>query len=51
MSLICPRLSPFGSTGLERRIERVVFEVRTEIAVVCQQMAEKHGEPPLDDDA
>src|SRR6202022_3560900 len=22
ISLICPRLSPFGSTGLERRIER-----------------------------
>jgi hypothetical protein len=28
-----------------------VFEVRTEIAAVCQQMADKCGEPPLDDDA
>jgi hypothetical protein len=32
-------------------IERVVFEVRAEIANVCQQMADKCGEPPLNDDA
>ena len=31
-----------------RSIERVVFEVRTEIARVCQEMADKNGEPPLD---
>jgi hypothetical protein len=30
-------------------IERVVLEVRTEIAKVCQEMADKCGEPPLDD--
>ena len=28
--------------------QRVVFEVRTEIANVCQQMADKAGEPPVD---
>ena len=31
----------------ERNIERVVFEVRTEIAKVCQQTAVKCGEPPF----
>ena len=31
------------------RIEQVVREVGTEIANVCRQMADKHGEPPLDD--
>jgi len=25
-----------------------VFEVRTEIAKVCQQMADERGEPPLE---
>ena len=29
----------------------VVLEVRTEIANVCQQVADKCGEPPLGDDA
>ena len=38
-----------GDKTISQRIERVVFEVRTEIANVCQQMADKHGEPPLDD--
>jgi hypothetical protein len=32
-----------------RNIERVVFEVRSETANVCQQMADKCGEPPLDE--
>jgi hypothetical protein len=26
---------------------RLVYEVRTEIANVCQEMADRHGEPPL----
>jgi hypothetical protein len=30
---------------------RVVFEGRIEIANVCQQMAGKHGEPPLSEQA
>jgi len=32
---------------IRRRIERVVFEVRTEITAVCQQTGDKHREPPL----
>jgi hypothetical protein len=28
--------------------EQVVFEVRTEIATICQQMADKNGEPLLE---
>jgi hypothetical protein len=32
---------------VRRSIERVVFEVRTEMAKVCQEMADKAGEPPL----
>jgi hypothetical protein len=35
-----------GDLAIRRSIERVVFEVRTEIANVCQQMADKCGEPP-----
>ena len=31
-----------------RSIERVVYEARTEIANVCQQMADRNGEPPLE---
>jgi hypothetical protein len=40
-----------GDLAIRRSIEQVVFEVRTEIANVCQEMADKCGEPPLDDDA
>jgi hypothetical protein len=28
---------------------RVVFEARTEMAKVCQTMADKAGEPPMDE--
>jgi hypothetical protein len=35
--------------AIRRSIERVVFEVRTEIANVCQQMADKSGEPPVEE--
>ncbi len=45
------RCVPRRDLAIQRSIERVVFEVRTEIANVCQQMANKHGEPALDDDA
>jgi hypothetical protein len=38
-----------GDLAIRRNIERVVFEMRTEIAKVCQEMADKHGEPPLDE--
>jgi hypothetical protein len=43
--------APRGALAIRHSIERVVFEVRSEIANICQQMADKGGEPPLDDDA
>ena len=43
------RCAPRGDLATRRSIERVVFEVRTEIANVCQQMADQHGEPPLNE--
>ena len=49
LSSLPARCAPRGDLAVRRAIERVVFEVRTEIANVCQQMADKHGEPPLDD--
>jgi len=51
LSSLPARCAPRGDLAIRRSIERVVFEVRTEIANVCQQMADKHGEPPLDGDA
>jgi hypothetical protein len=51
LSSMPARCAPRGDLATRRAIERVVFEVRTEIANVCQEMANKRGEPPLDDDA
>src|SRR6476620_3395847 len=51
LSSMPARCAPRGDLATRRAIERVVFEVRTEIANVCQQMADRGGEPPLDDDA
>ena len=51
LSSLPARCAPRGDLAIRRSIERVVFEVRTEIAKVCQEMADKCGEPPLDDDA
>ena len=51
LSSLPARCAPRGDLAIRRSIERVVFEVRTEIANVCQEMADKCGEPPLDDDA
>jgi hypothetical protein len=42
------RCAPRGGLAIRRSIERVVFKVRAEIANVCQQMADEHGEPALD---
>ena len=47
LSSLPARCSPRGDLAVRRSIERVMFEVRTEIANVCQQMADKCGEPPL----
>jgi hypothetical protein len=49
LSSLPARCAPRGDLAIRRSIERVVFEVRTEIANACQQMADKHGEPPLDE--
>ena len=46
LSSMPARCAPRGDLAIRRSIERVVFEVRTEIAKVCQEMADKHGEPP-----
>ncbi|MCW2326723.1 MULTISPECIES: hypothetical protein [Bradyrhizobium] len=39
------RCAPRGDLATRRNIERVVFEVRTEMAKICQEMADKSGEP------
>ena len=49
LSSMPARCAPRGDLAVRRSIERVVFEVRTEIAKVCQEMADKCGEPPLDE--
>jgi hypothetical protein len=48
LSSLPARCAPRGDLAIRRRIERVVFEVRTEIAKVCQEIADKCSEPPLD---
>jgi len=48
LSSLPARCAPRGDLAIRRRIERVVFEVRTEIAKVCQEIADKCGEPPPD---
>jgi hypothetical protein len=47
LSSLPVRCAPRGDLVIRRSIERVVFEVRTEIAKVCQQIADKCGEPPF----
>jgi hypothetical protein len=47
LSSLPARCAPRGDLAIRRSIERVVFEVRTEIANGCQQMADKCSEPPL----
>ena len=50
LSSLPARCAPRGDVAIRRSIEQVVFEVRTEFANVCQQMADERNEPPLDDD-
>jgi hypothetical protein len=47
LSSLPARCAQHGDLATRRSIERVVFEVRTKIATLCQQMADKNGEPPL----
>jgi hypothetical protein len=49
LSSLPARCAPLGDPAVRRSIERAVFEVRTEIANVCQHMADKAGEPPIDE--
>ena len=51
LSSLPSRCAPRGDLAIRGSIELIVFEVRTEIAKVCQEMADKRGEPPADDDA
>jgi hypothetical protein len=48
LSSLHARCAPRGDLAIRRAIERVVFEVRTEIANTCLKMADRNGEPPLE---
>ncbi|MGY8667054.1 hypothetical protein Q3C01_32495 [Bradyrhizobium sp. UFLA05-109] len=45
LSSMPARCAPGGDLATRRSIERVVFEVRTEIANLCLQKADESGEP------
>ena len=47
LSSLPARCAPRGDLAIRRSIERVVFEVRTEIAKVCLRMADEQGEPEV----
>ena len=47
MSSMPARCAPRGDLATRRCIERVIFEVRTEIANIAQRKADECGEPPL----
>jgi hypothetical protein len=51
LSSLPARCAPRGDLATRRAIERAVFEVRSEIAKVCLEMADKNGEPPLEQQA
>ena len=42
------RCAPIGDLAARRNIERVLVEIRTDIANVCQKKADEIGEPPLE---
>jgi hypothetical protein len=47
LSSLPARCAPRGDLATRRRVEQIVFEIRKEIAAICQQMADRNGEPPL----
>jgi hypothetical protein len=47
LSSLPARCAPHGDLATRRRIEGVVFEIRREIAAVCETQADQNGEPPL----
>jgi hypothetical protein len=49
VSSLPARCAPRGDLAVRYGIERVVFEVRTELGKVCLEMADKWGEPVHDD--
>ena len=49
LSNLVAHCAPRGDRATRRNIERVVFEVRTEMAKVCQTMADEAGEPPVEE--
>ena len=49
LSSLPARCAPRGDLAIRRSIERVVFEVRREIAEACSKRADETGEPPLDE--
>ena len=51
LSSLPARCAPRGDLAIRRSIEQVVFEVRSEIAKVCLEMADKNSEPPLEQQA
>ena len=51
LSSLPARCAPRGDPAIRRAIERVVFDVRSEIAEAGQQMADKCGELLLDGNA
>jgi hypothetical protein len=46
LSGLAARCSP--DLAVRRKIDQVVREVRTEIAIACTRMADERGEPPLE---
>jgi phage terminase Nu1 subunit (DNA packaging protein) len=49
LSSLPARCAPRGDPAIRRSIERVVFEVRREIAEACSKAADAANEPPLDE--
>jgi predicted ArsR family transcriptional regulator len=47
LSSLPARCAPHGGPVVRRNIERAVFELRSEIASICQAQADLNGEPPL----
>jgi hypothetical protein len=47
LSSLPARCAPRGDLATRRAIERVVFEVRTDIAKACGRAADERGEPPI----
>ena len=45
LSSLPARCAPRGDLATRRAVERVVIDVRAEIAKVCLEMADKNGEP------